>query len=200
MSGNWRAGGLKKPMAIELIEDPRRTYYELAQQVRDYLHALTRVDPVEFSLETLAYHLRDLTPSFPWAGKDVDHFVRGKTCRFYESPFNLRYEKKIRAGSVLSLDELVAINNYAAGELEPRLKKLRDAKAVFDVPDELTIAGGKNELWFSFQTAVAGVLAYDESFNREAMKTLEELIAKHLRRKGLPVDLPGLADPAKGPG
>ena len=164
---------------IELIEDEKRGFYNLVAETRDYLNALMRTGGPDYTFYKLAEKLRTITPRFDWQEGDVERFVKNTGCRFYKSPYFIRGRKENQK-PCLTLTEVAAIHTFATTELEPLLKIIRDTKAIIDIPEELTIASGVNELWFSFQTAVAGELAHDRAFDAEAMRVIKALIDKHL--------------------
>ncbi len=164
---------------FEIIEDENRGFYHLVAETRDYLNALMRMGGPDYTFFKLAEKLRSVTPRFDWQEGDVERFIKNTGCRFYKSPYFIR-GRRDNEKPALNLAEVVEIHKFASAELQPILTLIRTTGIPLDVPTELTIASGKNELWFSFQTAVADALAYDRPFNAEAMQLLQKLIDKHM--------------------
>lgn len=167
---------------FEIIEDPARDFRSLVAETRDCLFGLMRAGGPAYTPFKLAEKLRELTPRFSWDERETENFIRNGVCKFLPYMHELK-GKKQNERDVLTLDDVLKINDYGRSELEPLLQKLRATKSVPDIPTALTISAHENELTFSFETAAAAELMYDRRFNLHILQELERVTRLYLEQK-----------------
>lgn len=167
---------------IELIPEPERDFRALVGEARDALNGLVRVGGPDFSCYSLAQKLQSVTPRFDWQEDDVRGFIVDAECRFHLPAYKLR-GPRIHKRDLMKLDDVLAIRSYAAGELEPLLKKIREAGTSLEVPTELIVGDDRNVLNFAFETAAATELAFDKRYNFAILSLLQRATEEYLRKK-----------------
>lgn len=183
---------------IDLIPQPERDFRALIGEARDALNGLVRVGGPDFSYYSLAQKLQSVTPRFDWQENDVRGFIIHAECRFHLPAYKLRGPKEHKR-DLMKLDDVLAIRSYAEGELEPLLKKIREAGTSLKIPTELIVSDDRNVLNFAFETAAAKELAFDRPFNFKALSALQRMAEEHLKKKKDETPSSSSAQPSEDP-